>query len=265
MGKGKLIHMNTIQFEQNKKPGLVAFGTENVAGNMGRSAMINASNMAKSFDKQPAGWLRLSSTKKFLEGLSGVKNIAVTELVKNIRKNNTNGFEKGVWIHEDAALEFARWLSPSFAIWNNQRTRELLLTGKTETIQTEEPMPVIASNILVNKVGELEEMMNEESRKAVYHDAVLQSQTLIPTTVIAKELGMSAVALNKMLHTKGIIYKNDTHWLLYAPYQGKGYTGTKTALYIDSQGKYQTNIHTYWTEKGREFIHEVIKETKQIA
>ncbi len=265
MKKESIIHMNTINFEQNKKPGLVTFGTENTVSNVGKPALINASHMAKPFGKKPAHWFRLSSTKKFLESLSNVKNIPINELVKSINKNNSDGLEKGVWIHEDAALEFARWLSPSFAIWNNQRTRELLLTGKTETVQMEEPMPVIASNILVNKVGELEGLMNEESRKAVYHDAVLQSQTLIPTTVIAKELGMSAVALNKLLRAKEIIYKTDTHWLLYAPYQGKGYTGTKTALYIDSQGKYQTNIHTYWTEKGREFIHEVIRETKQIA
>ncbi len=265
MKKGSIINMNTINIEQNKKPGLVTFGTKNIAGKDGKSAMINASNMAKPFGKQPAHWLRLSSTKKFLGELSNVKNLAVTELVKIVRRSNVKGFEKGVWIHEDAALEFARWLSPAFAIWNNQRTHELLLTGKTETVQTEDTMPQIASKILVNKVGEWEGLMSEESRKAVYHDAVLQSQTLIPTTVIAKELGMSAVALNKLLHAKEIIYKADTHWLLYAPYQGKGYTGTKTALYIDSQGKYQTNIHTYWTEKGREFIHEVIRETKQIA
>lgn len=33
-------------------------------------------------------------------------------------------------MHEDVALEFARWLSPAFAIWCNDRIKELLLTGK---------------------------------------------------------------------------------------------------------------------------------------
>lgn len=32
-------------------------------------------------------------------------------------------------MHEDVALEFARWLSPVFAIWCNDRCKELLLTG----------------------------------------------------------------------------------------------------------------------------------------
>ncbi len=245
------------------KPGLVTFGTETLADNNTKGIMINASAMAKPFGKKTAEWLRLRSTQRFLAELAELKSIPVGDLINKINKRG-EGREKGVWIHEDAALEFARWLSPSFAIWNNQRTKELLLTGKTETVN-EEQLPVVASDLLVSKVGKLEDIMREQARKAVYHDAVLQSRTLIPANVIAKELGMSAIALNKQLCEKKIIYKSDNHWVLYAEYQGKGYTGTKTALYIDSQGKYQSNIHTYWTEKGREFIHAVIKDTKQIA
>lgn len=36
-------------------------------------------------------------------------------------------------MHEDVALEFARWLSPAFAIWCNDRIKELLLTGTVST------------------------------------------------------------------------------------------------------------------------------------
>ena len=246
------------------KPGLVTSGNNEPARNAGKNNKINAGAMAKPFGKKPSDWLRLTSAKRFLAHLADVKNVSVESLVEKVKKNNAKCIEEGIWIHEEAALEFARWLSPSFAIWNNQRTKELLLTGKTETAQNEDELP-IAADFIVNKVGNLEDVMNEQARKAVYHDAVLQSRTLIPANVIAKELGMSAMALNKLLHEKKIIYKSDDHWVLYSGYQGKAYTGTKTALYIDSAGKYQSNIHTYWTEKGREFIHAVVKETKQIA
>jgi anti-repressor protein len=40
-----------------------------------------------------------------------------------------------------------------------------------------------------------------------YYDEVLQSQGLIATNVIAKELGMSAVTLNRKLNEKGVIYR----------------------------------------------------------
>ena len=248
---------------ENKLLVAASAGNQNYTNNTHQNTMINGSKMAKSFGKNPGNWLRLSSTKKFLAALSEAKCISPDELIQ-IVKQNGNGPEKGVWMHEEAALEFARWLSPSFAIWNNRRTQELLLTGNTN-MRGEEGLPTVALNLLAIQVEWLDDAMHEQLRKAGYHDAVLQSRTLIPTTVIAKELGMSATALNKFLHDKKIIYKTNAHWVLYAGYQGKGYTGTKTALYVDSGGRYQSNIHTYWTERGREFIHSLLKEVKQIA
>ena len=38
-------------------------------------------------------------------------------------------------MHEDVALEFARWLSPAFAIWCNDRIKELLTKGTTSINQ----------------------------------------------------------------------------------------------------------------------------------
>ncbi len=37
----------------------------------------------------------------------------------------------GTWMHEDVALEFARWLSPAFAIWCNDHIKQMLTTGHT--------------------------------------------------------------------------------------------------------------------------------------
>ena len=46
----------------------------------------------------------------------------------------------GTWMHEDVALEFARWLSPAFAIWCNDRIKELLKYGMTATQPTLDEM-----------------------------------------------------------------------------------------------------------------------------
>ena len=43
-------------------------------------------------------------------------------------------------MHEDVAIEFARWLSPAFAIWCNDRIKELLTLGMTATQPTLEAM-----------------------------------------------------------------------------------------------------------------------------
>ena len=86
----------------------------------------------------------------------------------------------------------------------------------------------------------------------------MQSEALIATNVIAKELGMSAVTLNAKLNKLGILYKSGDTWVLYHKYQNNGYTGTKTASYTDSRGNAQSHVHTYWTEKGRKFIHDIM-------
>lgn len=104
-----------------------------------------------------------------------------------------------------------------------------------------------------------EHVIKEAAPKVEYYQEVLQSESLITTNVIAKELGMSAVTLNKLLHANGIQYRSGETWVLYHKYQDKGYTGTKTHTFKDSTGHERTSVQTYWTEKGREFIHQVVK------
>lgn len=85
--------------------------------------------MAKPFGKQAKDWLKTQSTKDFIQTLSEVKKILPSDLVQVI-----NGDKGGTWMHEDVAMEFARWLSPAFAIWCNDRIKELLVSGKTKIL-----------------------------------------------------------------------------------------------------------------------------------
>lgn len=98
------------------------------------------------------------------------------------------------------------------------------------------------------------EVIKEQAPKVEYHDEVLNSEGLINTTMIAKDLGMSAGALNKRLHQDGIMFRNGETWVPYSKYQDKGYLKSKTFPYVDSNGKQKSAIHFYWTEKGREFL-----------
>ena len=106
------------------------------------------------------------------------------------------------------------------------------------------------------------QLLQGELQKAVpkvnYFDEVLQSNSTYTTNQIAKELGMSAIGLNKRLNDLHIQYKQSDTWLLYAKYQDKGYTKTKTHTFTDSLGKQQTAMNTVWTEKGRLFVHQLV-------
>lgn len=90
--------------------------------------MINATQMAKPFGKLVGDWLRLKATIEFTNALSTDMQIPISALIQVVKGGNRR---QGTWMHEDVALEFARWLSPKFAIWCNNRIKELLLTGST--------------------------------------------------------------------------------------------------------------------------------------
>lgn len=105
-----------------------------------------------------------------------------------------------------------------------------------------------------------EQQLLEMKPKASYYDIVLNCRDLIPITTIAKDYGKSAYWLNKFLEKQGIQYKKSGTWLLYQKYASLGYTSTRTATYTDSKGEVHFKIHTYWTQKGRLFIYELMKD-----
>lgn len=96
--------------------------------------------------------------------------------------------------------------------------------------------------------------------KASYYDLVLQTKNAVNITTIAKDYGLSAVTLNKKLHDYGVQYKQGGTWLLYQQYADKGYTKTKTGVYTNKAGEEYASVHTQWTQKGRMFIYEILKE-----
>lgn len=92
--------------------------------------------------------------------------------------------------------------------------------------------------------------------KASYCDLVLQAKEAVPISLIAKDYGLSARALNAMLHDMRIQYKVDDVWLLYQPLTKKGYT--KSVTYLTDSGVLA--MRTLWTQKGRMFLYEKLKE-----
>ena len=95
--------------------------------------------------------------------------------------------------------------------------------------------------------------------KATYYDLILQCKDLLSVTEIAKDYGLSAKATNTMLHNLGVQFNQSGVWFLYAKYQDKGYTQTKTQNYNRPDGTQGSKVHTYWTQKGRLFIYNLLK------
>lgn len=113
---------------------------------------------------------------------------------------------------------------------------------------------------LENTVAVQNQQLAELRPKASYYDVVLNCKELVPISVIAKDYGWSAKRMNKYLHTLGIQYRQGDIWLLYQKFAERGYTSTKTHTYPGNDGEIHSTVHTYWTQKGRLFIYDLLKE-----
>lgn len=145
----------------------------------GDSVMVNATQMAKSFGKEPKFWLMNQSTTDYLNELSKVRNLTLTDLVQ-VTKGGNN---PGTWMHEDVALEFARWLSPAFAIWCNDRIKELLQYGMTATQPTLEQM-INNPDLVISLATQLKSEREEKQRLALeVQKKEQEKQSIIEETV----------------------------------------------------------------------------------
>lgn len=156
------------------------------------------------------------------------------------------------------AKKFKRWVTSEVlptirkhGMYATENTIEQLLSDPDtaikllETIKTEREQRLIA-----------EQRVNELQPKATYYDLILQNKTLLSVTHIAKDYGMSATALNKMLSDFGIQFKQGGTWLLYQKHADKGYTQSTTHIIDDER----SSLLTKWTQKGRLFIYETLKD-----
>ena len=110
------------------------------------------------------------------------------------------------------------------------------------------------------KVQQLESKVRLLKEKADYTEHILQSKGLVTMTQIAKDYGMSGEMMNAKLHQLKVQYKQSGQWLLYAKYQSKGYTHSKTIGFKHKDGTPDVMMHTNWTQKGRLFLYYFLKE-----
>lgn len=112
---------------------------------------------------------------------------------------------------------------------------------------------------LTNAIAVQRQQITELTPKASYYDVILNCPDLLSVTKIAKDYGKSAIWLNNYLHDNGVQFKQGDIWLLYQKYAEQGYTSTKTHSYNGDDGQQHSKVNTYWTQKGRLFIYDLLK------
>ena len=156
----------------------------------------------------------------------------------------------------DSARRFKHWVTSE--VLPSIRKQGGYLVARPEETDEE----VLARGILVMQTT-LQRRADEIARlqpKADYADEVLDSVSCLTTTQIAKELNMTGCELNNLLRTLRVQYRQSGQYLLYADYARLGYAQSRTLRIRFSNGRVKTHHYLVWTERGRYFIHRLVKK-----
>lgn len=96
--------------------------------------------------------------------------------------------------------------------------------------------------------------------KATYYDLILNNPSTVTITQIAQDYGMSAKKFNQILCDFRIQHKVNKQWILYADNINKGYVQSKPTNIPLSNGTEKVVYNTEWTQKGRIFLYEKLKQ-----
>ena len=110
------------------------------------------------------------------------------------------------------------------------------------------------------EIAEKSSVIEEMTPKATYYDVILASPSLMTTTAIAKDFGLTANRLNKILQDHRIQFKQGKTWYLYDEFAKRGYAQSKTYSYKGKEyPDWKATWSTQWTQPGRRFIYELLK------
>lgn len=162
----------------------------------GESVMVNATEMAKAFGKQPVHFLRNEQTQLFI---SALRNRSLAEAVTVTQ----GGSRPGTWMHQKLALKFAAWLSPDFELWVYDRIEELLKHGATALNPESLLDPDYVIKVMTALKSERAEkelaqsQVREMAPKALFADAVSTSSRSCLIGELAKILKQNGVEIGQ--------------------------------------------------------------------
>jgi len=194
-----------------------------------------------------------------LGGLVGEVNIVneygLYNLILASRKKEAKAFKK--WITHEV-IPSIRKTGGYIAGENDMDEDELVLKAMNVLSKKIENLKQKNQNLLIEN-KQKNQIICELEPKVDYLDKILKSKSLVTTTAIAKDYGMSANKLNKILHNLKIQFKQGNQWFLYSKYQCCGYTHSKITEFYRNNGVLDTSMTTEWTQKGRLFLYEILK------
>ena len=154
----------------------------------------------------------------------------------------------------ESAKRFKRWVT-SEVLPAIRKQGGYLIAKKGES---DKDVMKRAMEIVNTTLAKRDEQIAKLKPRAEYADSVLDSINCITTTQLAKELGMSAQELNRRLCEMRIQYWQSGQYMLYAEFARQGFAKSRTRRHVCKHGIVITEMYLVWTERGRNFIHQLL-------
>lgn len=240
---------------------------------------VNATEMAKYFNRRTNDYLSLVSTNELVKAITRKTGKSENQLV--IKKTGMPVFGGGVWLHEDIAIDFAQWLSVDFKLWCTDKIKELLLKGNTSINRNNSD--ISRNDLPSDYIEALEALLKSEKEKKALAEAkkaaeeakrisdnIIKEQApmveFAKTAEIAQETDMLIREVREKLEAHGydiaeknlrillednkFFAKTGKRWLLSQRMIDRGYARYR---YRDDDEFYGTNT-VYVTPKGFQWI-----------
>ena len=241
--------MNEIQIFKNQE-----FGAIRTMSNEQGEVMFCAKDVAEAL-----GYI--NSRDALMKHVESVDKTTVA-----IRDTGSNYKSQAVFINEsglyalilssklESAKRFKHWVTSE--VLPSIRKQGGYMVARPD--ETDEEVLARALQIMKAAVQHRDEEIARLKPRADYADSVLDSINCITTTQLAKELGMTAQELNRRLCEMRIQYWQSGQYMLYADYARMGLAKSRTSKHVLKHGIVMTEMYLVWTERGRDFIHQLL-------
>ena len=112
---------------------------------------INATQLCQAGGKNFNDWISLDNTNELIKILENESGISSSQLL-DIKKNKSNNYNQGSWIHPDLACQLAQWISPIFALQVIKWSRSIFTnSNKDIELKTKDKKIKVLENLCVKK------------------------------------------------------------------------------------------------------------------
>lgn len=159
----------------------------NIAVSFNQNGFLNATAVAKHFQKRPETYLKTEQTQQYVaalaEHLSNTLKSVIDENQLVIVKGGSSKNGGGTWLHPKLAIHFARWLDPRFAVWCDEQIEQILSGSLKLDSQTSADQRTPLRQAVSALVG-LRGMSYSDAYKLVHQRFAVNSIDEIPADVL---------------------------------------------------------------------------------